>query len=277
MGARQLSLKRKLCMILAVLFLMMGSAWFPSACASEPDFLESQSDGSAGILPNTDIVTKVSLVDPQSIGIVGLTATPLIDVSGWKPLNLSATSPGTGSWSVRILSPGGDDVTSAGVLSITSPNPGTAFTANWVPYSYYSLTGTHQAAVQLTDGTSTVTATVTFAVYNFTVRIRSVSFTDATFHNPIVAPKARQNFGIKVEFQNVGLNALPLIFTLVMVGNQYMGGGGMGNIFPGQMASTFSTANVATAGNYTLRAFAWTGPGGAALAQPLILSITVLP
>ncbi|MCX5977525.1 MAG: Ig-like domain-containing protein, partial [Coprothermobacterota bacterium] len=219
---------------------------------------------------------NVTWVDPQSIGIVGLTATPLVDVSGWKPLNLSASSPGAGSWSIRILSPGGEDVTSAGSLSITSPNPGTSFAANWIPSSYYALTGAHQAVVQLTDGTSTVTAAITFAVYNFTVRIRSVTFTDASF-NPIAAPRAGQNFFIKVEIQNVGPSALSMVFVPVMVGSQYIGGGAMGNVLPGQVASPFIAANIAAAGSYTVRAYSWTGPGGAALAQPLILSITVLP
>jgi hypothetical protein len=121
-----------------------------------------------------------------------------------------------------------------------------------------------------------VTAAVTFAVHNFAVRIRSVTFSDASF-NPIAAPRAGQNFFIKVEIQNVGPSALPMVFIPVMVGSQYVGGGAMGNVFPGQVASPFISANIATAGSCTLRAYAWTGPGGAALAQPLILSITVLP
>jgi len=196
------------------------------------------------------------VVDQQNpavpISLDNLAATPTSNVSFWRPVTISANSPAVGQWSGKIFTPDGVEI---GTLP---GSEGLAFSAAWVPSPNAYPVGSYYAVVQLTDGAAvTLTNTVFFNVYNYEVKILSVSFLDGGLQ-PIVNPIANLPFYVKAEIQNVQTGTVTTAFIPVMIGATYIGAGGVGGLLRGQVMQTYIYSPMGlAAGTYTGHAYVW--------------------
>lgn len=209
------------------------------------------------------------------IALQNLTAAPSTDVSSWNPVSLSADSPAPGSWSVRIFNAAGNEVTSAGTLTL-SPNPSAVLSATWAPNSYYAATGTHTAQVQVSDGTRSESASVSFSLYNFPLQVTGWHFLNS-LGTEITSPKAGEAFYLTLEVRNISNATLPKAFVPLMLSGRFLNAAEVQGLAPSQSVTLTLMGGSLPAGSYAYQCFVWTGPGGTPIAQPATIPVVVIP
>ena len=232
--------------------------------------------------PNSPQYIPVTLQvnPPPNIEIQSLTATPSVDVATFNPLLLQATSPAPGNWSVRVFNSLGMEVTSYGSLVFHTTNPTTNFSCSWTPTLSYQIPGNHYALISLSDGAQTRSATVSFSLYNFPVKITEVKLFNALWQE-ITNPKANQPFYIQVTIANWSPYGplIPKAFIPIQItgsGSSTLGITFSLNLAPGGTAGGGAQFKL-SAGNYDLMIFVWDDSGGAPISLPLKRSLQVVP
>ncbi|MGB9834982.1 MAG: hypothetical protein ACPLPW_08475, partial [bacterium] len=217
---------------------------------------------------------------PPSIEIQNLTATPSVDIATFNPVLLQATSPAPGNWEVRVFNSSGVEVTGYGTLALQTSNPTTNFSCVWTPTSSYQIPGNHYALISLSDGTLTRSATVSFSLYNFPVKITEVKLFNALWQE-IANPKANQPFYVQVSIANWSPYGplIPKAFIPIQITGSGFSTIGITfslNLAPGGTAGGGAQFKL-TAGTYDLMIFVWDDAGGAPISLPFRLSLQVVP
>jgi len=206
-----------------------------------------------------------------TLNIENLTATPTEDIAAWRPIQISATSPLAGNWSGKVYNPSGVEI---GTLPAAT---GTAYNGSWAPAEGQAFAGSgYYAVLQLTDGVTTKTATVYFSMYNYKIKILSVTFLDAAW-NLITNPTAGQPFYVKVEIENTYTGVVATTFIPVVINSNYIGAGGLGGLAAGQTGEAYILCSGLSAGTYTGYAYVWVNTGGTPIAVPWSFTVTVNP
>jgi hypothetical protein len=189
-------------------------------------------------------------------------------VSTTSPLALLGHSYIDGDWAFHVLNSLGIDVTTFGVSSLQTPTHGQSLQASWTPTVSYQRVGEHQAIIELTNNSTTLTLTIPFALYNFPLQINSVEFLDGTLTQTIATPTAHQPFSIHICFQNLQTTTIPTVFLPVMVGSTYLGAASFSNCGPGQQGEAIILCTEGLEeGNYPIKTFLWSGQAGRPLAS----------
>lgn len=205
------------------------------------------------------------------LAIDSISATPNSGVSNWIPVTIQASANRNGSWSGMIHHPSGVQI---GALSSGS---GSTYNASWAPTATQSFCGSgFYAVVQVTSDGETKTATVSFAIENYPVKVLPVSLVNDAFQS-IANPMAGQSFYVVVSIRNNSTSAISSAFALLTMNGRYIGAGEYQNLQPGQQSPSYVHCEGLAAGSYPGRVYVWVSLGGYALAQPLDFNLTVLP